>query len=86
VADDKQRCPLAQQAMEPSEETSLLELKLDAAVPIYLTKFDAFAKLSSTYKQRSGSRGLLMFSLGLLPTERHRGIHMGLAGLRVKRG
>jgi len=51
--------------MESSEETSLLE-KLDAAVPNHLTRFDAFPKLPSTYKQRSGSRGLLTLVLGFI--------------------
>lgn len=51
--------------MESSEETSLLE-KLDAAVPNHLTRFDAFPKLPSTYKQRSGSRGLLTLLLGFV--------------------
>jgi hypothetical protein len=40
------------------DEPSLLA-RLDAAVPSNLTKFDAFPKLPSTYKQRSDSRGVL---------------------------
>jgi hypothetical protein len=48
--------------MNDSEETSILE-KLDAAVPSQLTRFDAFPKLPSTYKQRSESRGALTLLL-----------------------
>ena len=51
--------------MDTEESTSLLE-KLDAAVPSHLTKFDAFPKLPSTYKQRSESRGLLTLLLGFI--------------------
>lgn len=43
---------------DADDETSLLS-KLDSAVPATLTKFDAFPKLPSTYKQRSQSRGFL---------------------------
>jgi hypothetical protein len=51
--------------MDDTYDTSLLE-KLDAAVPAQLTKFDAFPKLPSTYKQRSESRGFLTLLIGLI--------------------
>ena len=51
--------------MDDTDDTSLLE-KLDAAVPAQLTKFDAFPKLPSTYKQRSESRGFLTLLIGLI--------------------
>lgn len=51
--------------MAETEETSLLE-KLDSAVPAQLTKFDAFPKLPSGYKQRSESRGFLTLFVGFV--------------------
>jgi len=51
--------------MAHSEDTSILD-KLDAAVPSQLTKFDAFPKLPSTYKQRSESRGFLTLLIGFI--------------------
>ena len=51
--------------MADADEPSILD-KLDAAVPANLTKFDAFPKLPSTYKQRSESRGLLTLVIGVI--------------------
>lgn len=51
--------------MADSDGSSILE-KLDSVVPAQLTKFDAFPKLPSTYKQRSDSRGFLTIFVGLL--------------------
>lgn len=50
---------------DSKDEQSILE-KLDAAVPSQLTKFDAFPKLPSSYKQRSESRGFLTLFVGLV--------------------
>jgi hypothetical protein len=51
--------------MADYEDLSILE-KLDAAVPAQFTKFDAFPKLPSTYKQRSDSRGFLTLLIGFI--------------------
>ena len=42
----------------PEDEDSLLA-KLDKVAPASLNQFDAFPKLPSTYKARSGERGFL---------------------------
>ena len=44
--------------MDPREDLSLLD-KIDAAAPAPLKSFDAFPKLPSTYRTRSGERGFL---------------------------
>jgi hypothetical protein len=44
--------------MDPREELSLLD-KIDAAAPASLKSFDAFPKLPSTYRTRTGERGFL---------------------------
>ena len=49
----------------PHEETSLLD-KIDAASPAPLKSFDAFPKLPSTYRTRSGERGFLTLFIGFI--------------------
>ncbi|KAF8260059.1 endoplasmic reticulum vesicle transporter-domain-containing protein [Lactarius quietus] len=50
--------------MDPHEELSLLD-KIDAAAPASLKSFDAFPKLPSTYRTRSGERGFLTLFISL---------------------
>lgn len=45
-----------------SEDASLLD-QLDAVAPVPLAQFDAFPKLPSTYKSRSGSLGFLTIAV-----------------------
>lgn len=49
----------------PTSEESLLA-KLDKVAPAALNQFDAFPKLPSTYKARSGGRGFLTLLVGLV--------------------
>ncbi len=51
--------------MNTHGEPSLLD-KLDAVAPAPLKSFDAFPKLPSTYRTRSGERGLLTLFIGLI--------------------
>ena len=46
-------------------EPTILD-KLDSSIPTSIQKFDAFPKLSTTYKQRSESRGFLTIGVVLL--------------------
>jgi hypothetical protein len=51
--------------MDPHGETSLLD-KIDAAAPASLKSFDAFPKLPSTYRTRSGERGFLTLFIAFI--------------------
>ncbi|KAN0133418.1 DUF1692 domain containing protein [Lactarius tabidus] len=51
--------------MDPREELSLLD-KIDAAAPASLKSFDAFPKLPSTYRTRTGERGFLTLFIGFV--------------------
>ena len=51
-------------SVSPTEE-SILD-KLDKVAPAALNQFDAFPKLPSTYKARSGGRGFLTVLVALI--------------------
>ncbi|KAI0259108.1 endoplasmic reticulum vesicle transporter-domain-containing protein [Gloeopeniophorella convolvens] len=51
--------------MDTQEELSLLD-KLDAVAPAPLKSFDAFPKVPSTYRTRSGERGFLTLFIGFI--------------------
>jgi hypothetical protein len=57
--------PLAKERMDSQEEFSLLE-KIDAISPAPLKSFDAFPKLPSTYRARSGERGFLTLFIAFI--------------------
>lgn len=51
--------------MDPHEQLSLLD-KIDAVAPATLKSFDAFPKLPSTYRTRSGERGFLTLFIAFI--------------------
>lgn len=50
---------------DDDHEPTILD-KLDSSIPANLQKFDAFPKLTSTYKKRSESRGFLTIGVVLI--------------------